>query len=180
MWLFATAIPGTAQLTCWFSSCWRLIESAMAVRRSGDSRASRELAMSSCSNWFEVSTSLCAPGNPVTSVRNDGVTVAGSATCTNPRLIHDASSPAEVARCTVTDLALARAPHHFGFCTSLMDEFDTEAISNGPPDRSMPGLTVGQFGFQPTFSITCAGRRFAKSFCQSANTVLNLTVTVWP
>ncbi len=44
----------------------------------------------------------------------------------------------------------------------------------------MLGLTVEQFGSQPTFVMTCAGMRFEKSICQSANGVLNLTVTVWP
>ncbi len=127
-----------------------------------------------------MSTSLCAPGNPVTSVRKDGVTVVGSATCTIPLLIHDASCAVDEARWTVIDFELAGVPHHFGFCTSLMVEIETDAISNGPPDRSMLGLTVEQFGFQPTFSMTCAGSRFEKSICQSANTVLNFTVTVRP
>ncbi len=44
----------------------------------------------------------------------------------------------------------------------------------------MLGLTVEQLGFQPTFSITCAGNRLEKSICQSANVFLNFTVTVWP
>ena len=44
----------------------------------------------------------------------------------------------------------------------------------------MAGSTVEQLGFQPTFSITWAGTRLAKSICQSANVVLNFTVTVWP
>ncbi len=44
--------------------------------------------MSSWSCVADVSTSLCTPGSPVMSVRKDGVTVAGSATCTNPLLIH--------------------------------------------------------------------------------------------
>ena len=82
--------------------------------------------------------------------------------------------------CTVIERALAGDPHHFGFCTSLIVEPDTDPISNGPPDKSMLGLTVEQFGFQPTFSITCAGNRSEKSICQSANVFLNFTVTVWP
>src|SRR5580704_3669718 len=44
----------------------------------------------------------------------------------------------------------------------------------------MLGLTVEQFGLQPTFSMTCAGNRLAKSICQSANGFLNFTVTVCP
>ena len=44
----------------------------------------------------------------------------------------------------------------------------------------MAGFTVMQFGFHPTFSITWAGTRLSKSICQSANVVLNFTVTVWP
>src|SRR6516164_6936161 len=48
MWLSATAIPGTAQPASWLTRLWRLIDSAIAVRRSGESRAPSELAMSSC------------------------------------------------------------------------------------------------------------------------------------
>ncbi len=55
---------------------------AMANRRSGGRSESSELAMSSCSMVADVSTSLCAPGSPVIWVRNDGVIVAGAATCT--------------------------------------------------------------------------------------------------
>ena len=76
--------------------------------------------------------------------------------------------------------ALAGVPHHFGFCTSVIVWPDTDPILNGPPDRSMAGLTVEQLGFHPVFSITCAGTRLSKSICQSANVVLNFTVTVWP
>ena len=78
------------------------------------------------------------------------------------------------------DLALAGVPHHFGFCTRVMACGVTVPSMNGPPDRSMSGSTVVQAGFQPTFSITCAGTRLANSICQSAKVVLNFTVTVWP
>ncbi len=44
----------------------------------------------------------------------------------------------------------------------------------------MAGSTVVQVGFHPTFSMTWAGSRLAKSICQSAKVVLNFTVTVWP
>ncbi len=44
----------------------------------------------------------------------------------------------------------------------------------------MAGLTVAQLGFHPVFSITWAGTRLSKSICQSANVVLNFTVTVCP
>ena len=54
----------------------------MATRRSGDNWASSELAMSSCSRVAEVSTSLCAPGSPVISVRNALSTLVGWATWT--------------------------------------------------------------------------------------------------
>ena len=37
-----------------------------------------------------------------------------------------------------------------------------------------------QEGFQPTFSMTWAGSRLAKSICQSANGVRKTTVTVRP
>ena len=62
----------------------------------------------------------------------------------------------------------------------VVPEADTAPILNGPPERSMAGLTVVQAGFQPTFSITWAGSRLSKSICQSAKVLLNLTVTVWP
>ncbi len=44
----------------------------------------------------------------------------------------------------------------------------------------MAGLTVRHSGFHPTFSITWAGTRLAKSISQSAKVVLNFTVTVRP
>ena len=81
---------------------------------------------------------------------------------------------------TVMERALAGVPHHLGFCTSVIVWGETEAILNGPPERSMAGFTVVQVGFHPTFSITWAGTRLAKSICQSAKVVLNFTVTVWP
>ena len=74
--------------------------------------------------------------------------------------------------------ALAGVPHHLGFCTRVIAWGVTDVILNGPPDRSMSGFTVVQLGFQPVFSITWAGTRLAKSICQSANVVLNFTVTV--
>ena len=111
-------------------------------------------------------------------VRNDGVTVVGSATCTKPLLIHWASCDVEDATCTVIERALARVPHHFGFCTNSTVDPDTDPILNGPPDRSMDGFTVEQLGSQPVFCITCAGSRSLNSICQSANVFLNLTVTV--
>ena len=77
-------------------------------------------------------------------------------------------------------MALAGVPHHFGFCTRVIAWGVTVPILNGPPDRSMAGSTVVQAGFHPTFSMTCAGTRLAKSICQSAKVVLNFTVTVWP
>ena len=55
---------------------------AMAARRSGDSFEVSALAMFSWSSVFEFSTSLSAPGSPVISVRNEGVTVDGCATWT--------------------------------------------------------------------------------------------------
>ena len=74
--------------------------------------------MSSCSSVADVSTSLSAPGSPVICVRNPGVTVAGSATCTYPDAIHWASCSVDDATWTVMERALAGVPHHFGFCTS--------------------------------------------------------------
>ena len=136
--------------------------------------------MSSCSSVAEVSTSLCAPGNPVIWVRNDCVTVVGSATCTYPEATHWASCAVDDAMWTVMERALAGVPHHLGFCTRVIVEGATEPILKGPPDRSMSGFTVGQFGFHPTFSMTWAGTRLSKSICQSAKVVLNFTVTVWP
>jgi hypothetical protein len=80
----------------------------------------------------------------------------------------------------VIDLALAGVPHHLGFCTSVIACGVTLPSMKGPPDRSTAGSTVVQAGLHPTFSITWAGRRLAKSSCQSANGVLKRTVTVWP
>ncbi len=94
--------------------------------------------------------------------------------------IHWASWSVDAATCTVIERALAGVPHHLGFCTSSMVGPDTAPILNGPPDRSMAGSTVVQLGLHPTFSITWAGTRFAKSICQSAKIVLKVTVTVWP
>ena len=127
-----------------------------------------------------MSTSLCAPGNPVTCVRKPGVTVAGCATSTYPDANHWASSSVEDATWIVMERALAGAPHHFGFRTSWIVWPETDPILKGPPERSIAGFTVGQNGSHPTFSITWAGTRLSKSICQSANVVLNFTVTVWP
>ena len=80
----------------------------------------------------------------------------------------------------VIDLELAGVPHHFGFWTRVIAWGVTVPSMNGPPDRSTAALTVLQAGLQPTFSITWAGTRLAKSSRQSAKGVLNLTVTVWP
>ena len=44
----------------------------------------------------------------------------------------------------------------------------------------MAGFTVVHAGFQPTFSITWAGRRSPKSIFQSANGEPKTTVTVCP
>src|SRR6516165_10442724 len=168
MWLSPTAIPGTAQPASWLTSLCRLTESAIAVRRSGESRPSTELAISSCSWVADVSTSLCAPGSPVIEVRKDGVTVVGSATCTKPELIHWASSAVEEATYTVIERALAAVPHHLGFCTNFTVEPVTEPIMKGPPERSMARSTVEHVGSQPTFSMTWAGNRSLNSLCQSA------------
>ena len=80
----------------------------------------------------------------------------------------------------VIDRELAGVPHHLGFRSRVIACGVTVPSMNGPPDRSTAGSTVVQAGLQPTFSITCAGTRLAKSSRQSANGVLNLTVTVRP
>ncbi len=108
------------------------------------------------------------------------MTVLGSATCTYPDAIHWASCSVDDATWTVMERALAGVPHHFGFCTSVIVWADTDSDLERPPERSMAGLTVEQVGFHPVFSITWAGTRLSKSICQSANVVLNFTVTVWP
>ena len=78
------------------------------------------------------------------------------------------------------DLELAGVPHHFGFWTRVIACGVTLPSMNGPPDRSTAGSTVLQAGLHPSFSITWAGTRLAKSSRQSAKVVLNCTVTVWP
>ncbi len=81
------------------------------------------------------------------------------------------------------DLALAGVPHHFGFCTSLIVEPRHRPDLEGPArevDARADGASSCGFQPTPTFSITCAGSRLAKSICQSANVFLNFTVTVWP
>ena len=66
-----------AQLTCVSTSFWRFTDKAIAVRRSGESSESSELAMSSWSCVPDRSTSLEASGRLVMEERKDGVTVAG-------------------------------------------------------------------------------------------------------
>ena len=54
---------------------------------------------------------------------------------------------------------MAGVPHHFGFCTSVIVDGETEPILKGPPDRSALATTVEQIGFHPIFANTCAGTR---------------------
>ncbi len=83
--------------------------------------------------------------------------------------------------CTVIDLALAGVPHHFGFCTSRMVEPETDAISKGPPERSMPGLTVGAGGVPAHLLHDVRRHEVGEERSASRRSVfLNFTVTVWP
>ena len=70
--------------------------------------------------------------------------------------------------CTVIEAELGRMPHHLGLSRSVMVCEETEAIEKGPPEISMAGSTDEQLCAQPTFSMMWAGRRLAKSPCQSA------------
>ena len=81
---------------------------------------------------------------------------------------------------TVIWFEFGATPHHFGLRLKTTVWADAELISNGPPDMSMEGSTVVQAGFHPTFSMTWAGSRLAKSVCQSAKGVWNTTLTVRP
>ena len=119
-------------------------------------------------------------GSEVIWSRNAGVRSSGRATCTWLVRTHCASCVPSDAMSTVMRREFGFVPHHFGLARSTMLCADTLAIWNGPPERSMAGFTVVQAGFHPVFSMMWAGKRLAKSICQSANGVRKTTVTVVP
>src|ERR1700733_1133327 len=180
MWLVATCSVGTAQFTCWLSSAWRAPERAMACRTSAVIGVAGSLAISSCKKVLEGSTELCTPGKEVTWLKEPDVMEPGRATWTKPDWIHCISCWGLDAMCTVMRRTLGVVPHHFGLASRPMVWAETEAISKGPPERSMAGLTEGHWGFHPTVSMMWAGSRLAKSICQSAKRAWNTTVTVRP
>ena len=63
----------------------------MAKRTSGANGVLGPLDISSCRSVPDKETELWTSGNDVISVKNDAVTVLGSATCTYPVRIHCAS-----------------------------------------------------------------------------------------
>ena len=115
--------------------------------------------MSSWSNLFDVSTSLCAFGSPVIWVRNTTPDGGGLRHLDVARR-HPWRQLCGRRRDVDDDRAgVGRRPPPFGFRTKVMVCGVTDAILNGPPDRSMAGSTVVHDGFHPTFSMMWAGMR---------------------